>query len=286
VDFHHGFSDILNNIFGDPEKLSLEQRCVIGICFFSAMSMFLGLFLNIVMSMPVEIVITVFGFGILFSFFYYRSRYKGGAESLFWPLFISGCLFCTLSWKYNSGLSGSPTIIAIMVVVIIATISKRKQRVLTSSLILLLIALLLIIEYHYPGLVIEYSSRRNKFIDNFITFCIAVLIAVLIINYIMTGYQIERRKVQTSYEKLKEQSDSLRVANKKLNIALLEVKQLSGLLPICASCKKIRDDKGYWNQIETYLKEHSEAEFSHGMCPECLDRTYGDQDWYQKKKEE
>ncbi|MFC1489466.1 PAS domain S-box protein, partial [Thermodesulfobacteriota bacterium] len=54
-----------------------------------------------------------------------------------------------------------------------------------------------------------------------------------------------------------------------LQNALVEVKRLSGLLPICASCKKIRDDKGYWNQIETYIHEHSEAEFSHGICPEC-----------------
>jgi len=63
-----------------------------------------------------------------------------------------------------------------------------------------------------------------------------------------------------------------------------KVKTLSGLLPICASCKKIRDDKGYWNQIESYVSEHSSAEFSHGLCPACSDELYGDQDWYNKKK--
>lgn len=50
--------------------------------------------------------------------------------------------------------------------------------------------------------------------------------------------------------------------------------QERGLLPICASCKKIRDDKGYWNQIEVYIKEHSNANFSHGICPGCLKRLY------------
>ncbi|MBN1523992.1 MAG: hypothetical protein JW904_05900 [Spirochaetales bacterium] len=59
----------------------------------------------------------------------------------------------------------------------------------------------------------------------------------------------------------------------KLTEALGRVKQLHGLLPICSSCKKIRDDKGYWNQIEEYIKDHSEAEFSHGLCPECY-KTY------------
>lgn len=60
----------------------------------------------------------------------------------------------------------------------------------------------------------------------------------------------------------------------KLQDALDNIKRLSGLLPICSSCKKIRDDKGYWNQIERYIAEHSEAEFSHGICPECVRKLY------------
>ena len=61
-----------------------------------------------------------------------------------------------------------------------------------------------------------------------------------------------------------------------LQDALSKVKQLSGLLPICASCKKIRDDQGYWNQIEEYIRNHSEADFSHGLCPPCLEKLYPD----------
>lgn len=63
---------------------------------------------------------------------------------------------------------------------------------------------------------------------------------------------------------------------KGLEKALSEVKALSGLLPICASCKKIRDDKGYWNQIESYISKHSEAQFSHGICPGCAKKLYPD----------
>ena len=59
-----------------------------------------------------------------------------------------------------------------------------------------------------------------------------------------------------------------------LKTSLARVRKLSGLLPICASCKKIRDDKGYWNQIEAYIRDHSEAEFSHGICPECTRKLY------------
>jgi PAS domain S-box-containing protein len=62
----------------------------------------------------------------------------------------------------------------------------------------------------------------------------------------------------------------------KLQEAIAEVKKLGGLLPICAHCKKIRDDKGYWKQIESYIREHSEAEFSHSICPECMKELYPD----------
>lgn len=60
----------------------------------------------------------------------------------------------------------------------------------------------------------------------------------------------------------------------RLQDALTRVKKLSGLLPICANCKKIRDDQGYWHQVEKYIHEHSEAQFSHGICPECAKELY------------
>ncbi len=75
-------------------------------------------------------------------------------------------------------------------------------------------------------------------------------------------------------------SDRIKAENAKAELiddlqeALDKVNLLGGLLPICASCKKIRDDKGYWNQIETYIRDHSEAEFSHGICPDCAKKLY------------
>jgi len=62
----------------------------------------------------------------------------------------------------------------------------------------------------------------------------------------------------------------------ELQDALAKIRTLHGLIPICASCKKIRDDKGYWNQIELYIREHSEAEFTHSVCPDCARKLYGD----------
>jgi PAS domain S-box-containing protein len=59
-----------------------------------------------------------------------------------------------------------------------------------------------------------------------------------------------------------------------LKDAISRIRTLSGMLPICSSCKKIRDDKGYWEQIEVYVRNHTEADFSHGICPECAEKLY------------
>jgi hypothetical protein len=63
---------------------------------------------------------------------------------------------------------------------------------------------------------------------------------------------------------------------RKLQEALDQINILSGILRICASCKRIRDEKGGWKQIEYYIREHSEADFSHGICPECANKFYSE----------
>lgn len=95
---------------------------------------------------------------------------------------------------------------------------------------------------------------------------------------------IEKGQLLDAIEKCAEIIDLRKAARKhaeereeliaELRAALAKVKLLSGFLPICASCKKIRDDKGYWQQIEAYIHAHSEAVFSHGICPECLRKLY------------
>ncbi|MFH2090783.1 MAG: PAS domain-containing protein [Pseudomonadota bacterium] len=84
----------------------------------------------------------------------------------------------------------------------------------------------------------------------------------------------ERKEAEIEREKL----------IKQLNKAIKDVKTLGGLIPICSSCKKIRDDKGYWNQLENYFEQHSTALFSHSLCPGCMDEIYGKDEWYMELK--
>jgi PleD family two-component response regulator len=88
-----------------------------------------------------------------------------------------------------------------------------------------------------------------------------------------------QRELQAKNEQLQVQNFQLQAKNEQLQAALNKVKTLSGLLPICANCKQIRDDQGYWHQVETYIRDHSDAEFSHGVCPKCMKTLYPDFDW-------
>lgn len=81
-------------------------------------------------------------------------------------------------------------------------------------------------------------------------------------------------ELKRSNEQLKLEIEERKKLIVELQEALAEVKALSGLLPICVSCKKIRDDKGYWNKLEAYIQKHSEAEFTHSICPDCCARLY------------
>jgi hypothetical protein len=112
-------------------------------------------------------------------------------------------------------------------------------------------------------------------------FCISI--AVMLFTFLLSLYIVrntlkEMNKRLTAEKELNQYKDDLEYLVEKrtaeLREAMSEVKILSGFLPICASCKKIRDDKGYWNQIESYIRDHSEAEFSHGICPDCAEKLY------------
>jgi PAS domain S-box-containing protein len=99
------------------------------------------------------------------------------------------------------------------------------------------------------------------------------IIGAIFISMDVTALHQTKDELQRHKEQLEELVEE---RTRDLRDALAKVKTLSGFIPICASCKKVRDDKGFWSQIEAYLSDHSELEFSHGLCPECARRLYPD----------
>lgn len=89
------------------------------------------------------------------------------------------------------------------------------------------------------------------------------------------GFGLESSRYAFS-KQLEDKNQALAVEKQRLEEALASIQTLKGLIPICALCKKIRDDQGYWNQLEAYISEHSDAIFSHSICPECAEKYYSD----------
>jgi signal transduction histidine kinase len=117
------------------------------------------------------------------------------------------------------------------------------------------------------------TSKKLVYISTLILFIIFILSIIIIRQGIKEAgkRRLVEQKLQDHYDQLE---GLVKERTADLEKALSEVKLLSGFLPICASCKKIRDDKGYWNQIESYIQQHSEAEFSHSICPGCAKKLY------------
>ncbi len=146
--------------------------------------------------------------------------------------------------------------------------------------VVLSLIILIMFEITYGWLV---PLERRIFIENnffFISNLMVGLMACYCVElylrkdfFLMYMLHEEKAKLATLNDHLRLKIDELEEAQKEINT-------LSGLIPICARCKKIRDDKGYWNQIESYIAAHSDAVFSHAMCPDCMEDLYGQEEWF------
>jgi len=107
---------------------------------------------------------------------------------------------------------------------------------------------------------------------------VSIIYFLAMLNFLgmVICYAMERSSRNEYYlsVRLKEERDNQIVINDQLKNSMEEIKILRGILPICANCKKIRNDTGYWQQVDAYLSEHSEIEFSHGICPDCVENLY------------
>ncbi len=152
----------------------------------------------------------------------------------------------------------------------------KKDLVLVAAVTLIFLGLC--IQFDLYERMTEYTRFFEKYeFDEFFPI-------ILVLAICLTWYSFRRaRELARDITERKRAEEERERLIEELQEALDKIKTLKGLLPICSECKKIRDDKGYWNQIEGYIETHSDALFSHGICPGCMDKLYGDEDWYNKE---
>lgn len=143
---------------------------------------------------------------------------------------------------------------------------KKVRGAIGLDLVLILAGALIVYALSYRYDLLEWFYRYSRAHDDWEMdeFLIVAVYLVLALGY----FSLRRlREVVSSRGEIKRK-------NSELQTALSEVKELRGLLPICASCKSIRDDEGFWHHVEAYIIEHSDATFTHSLCPDCMRRLY------------
>ncbi|HAS53209.1 MAG: hypothetical protein A2X56_06355 [Nitrospirae bacterium GWC2_57_13] len=158
---------------------------------------------------------------------------------------ISALLAGSLAYLYRKRADFDPSVLKLLMVSIVLTIASE-----------------LLFTFY-----ISLYGLSNMFGHLFKIAAFYFVYRAIIHTGVVKPYNILFRKLKLSEEALREERDMLREY-------IDRVKVLAGLLPICAGCKKIRDDSGYWNQVETYISRHSDVKFTHGMCPDCAKKMF------------
>jgi len=118
-----------------------------------------------------------------------------------------------------------------------------------------------------------FTSYSNNLMIRFIPAYMTIFLFAFVIE---KSRDIVQKRLKNSKTNLEKSNDEKKKLIRELEEKIDEIKVLRGIVPICASCKKVRNDSGFWEQVEKYIQERSEAKFTHGLCPECTKKLYGD----------
>lgn len=200
---------LLERIFGSQDNFILEHQCFNGMCFFAAGISFIGAIINVLIGLNLEIVLGTLVFGILSGIFYFFGRVKGYFYPVYWLVLVFACLLVSLAWIYTGGISGTATIISLIILAMISLITNKWRRIVSILFLCFTLGLLYWVEFTQPELIIPYKDNRARFIDNYFTFLMAVLIISFVIHFTMQHFRSERKKVKDREEKLQAILDNI-----------------------------------------------------------------------------
>jgi hypothetical protein len=189
-------------------------------------------------------------FLILWHVAYARNLYLYKTSTVF------GILLLNVAWYFTSGSQGPVPLVFLCSSLMLTIYLDQRVRWYFAGFILFNILGLFFLEVMYPNFVAPFPNAALRLRVIVISVPITLLVCVSMVRTIMDAYESERLQLQES--------------KAELEAKLAEIRVLKGMLPICASCKKIRTKNGEWTQMERYITEHSNASFSHGLCPECM----------------
>ena len=207
-------------------------------------------------------------FLFLVSLFIYLRKTNNHQSAAIIGMVVMGCL-CVFFVVY-AGISNTTFymwifLYPLLALFLLGTVNGSVFSLLILSIVCILLILKRYLPFLTPGIIVDEIRFGAVYITIYLIACAMEKVR----QAIQDRLNISNLKLETT---VAEKEDLIR----KLQKTIDEVTVLRGILPICSQCKKIRDDKGYWHQVESYVRSHSEADFTHSICPECIGKLYPD----------
>jgi len=263
-------------IFGDPHIHTLENRIFNAVVIMIAFGGICASLLNYYSENPVrELIISLIATVVPIGF-YIASRRFHADRYLNAPLVIIFLGILCIAWITNQGSYGSTLGYFFILFVVGKIILSPPYDKLLLGISFIAVIILLLLEHFRPELIMPYLSESHMFLDKVMSLMICLVVITILIHLILKEYQNERTRSERLYQQTLKDKEALIQA-------LTEIKILKGILPVCSFCKRIRDENNEWRTMENYISSHSEAQFSHGFCPDCGSKHYPE--YFQKTTE-
>jgi MFS family permease len=249
---HKSISDILG---GDSRAISAENRVFNVFALMSALLSVLLIISNIIIRIPLSHLALSISVAVVSACVYFISR--NTKKFVLLSSVYSAMLLCLIlmEWFVDNGTMGSSGYFIAVALVGFGIYMVGIRKTVFLAVLAALMAVLFYVEGRFPGMISStHNSRMQRLLDVSVCYMICFVFVILLVDMIMSHLQRDRQELTKATE---------------------EIRVLRGILPLCPSCKKIRDDKGYWDKLEKYFLEHTSINFSHGLCPDCVKQLYG-----------
>lgn len=251
---------------GDPKAYSLENRIFNAVMILVSITGSIATIYNIILNNHI-ILTACSATSVVFTSIAYRySRKTRLFQHLVTPIVVYFIVIMIVSWISNDGTKGAGADFFFLLMSIGILLLKKPFPVFYIVIVTTLVGLLLI-EFFYPAIFIGYETGTQRFLDAGISLILCLIFNGIMIHVVFREYLKERTLKDVLLAQIIKDKEDLEKAH-------MEIKILKGIIPICASCKMIRDKRGEWNHLEDYIDQHSEATFTHGICPNCTTKLY------------
>ena len=231
------------------------------------LSLFVAMPSNYLQHLPVQVNVATAMLGFASALLYLIARQKRMYPTVFFFLIL---LTLNYIWYYNAGSTGSVPYYFFAEIIYLVFFFRGWKRILFMTIVLANVTLLMLSELWNPGLLVPFLSQGDRMADQIVGFLTSGVACYVLLWVLVSTYDGEHERRRLLNRELAEVLEINLQKTADLEQSIAEIKTLRGLLPICASCKKIRDDYGLWTRVEEYISKHTEAEFSHGLCPDCF----------------